>query len=100
MTKEEYDMLEPGDLVTLVDNVRDLIDESDDHTLESVFIPGHEYIVGPISSSSSNWIDILVNEEGNTNHGWPRDRWMVVHPYSQDDFYKSLGMEGASDESV
>ncbi len=93
MTEEEYKLLENGDQVMLVDNIRDIAANTRDaNVLEDTFIPGDIYEV-LMEEPSDGWVGIDKNAKGNSNHGWPRERWQLINKHLSNDLYKILGME-------
>ncbi len=94
MTREEYEDLKPGDLVRLVDEIREIANnEGDNYVLDSIFVPGNHYVIRSTDCTNDNWIEILKNEQGGSGHGWPYSRWETVDSKSSENLYKILGME-------
>ena len=86
--------MKPGDLVRLVDNIREIANtEGDDHVLTSIFVPGNNYVVESAKRGGNNWINIVANEQGGSGHGWPYSKWETVSSKSSEELYKILGME-------
>ncbi len=101
MTQEEFDNLQDGDEVVLVDNIYEVNHsewtslDKDTYTKDTVY----EVDMKNTSNTSDGqpWIGVQLTNDGQTGHGWPMDRWDIYDP-KVIDIYARLGMNQQGDE--
>jgi len=101
MTQEEYDNLQDGDEIILVDNIEE-VNHSEWVSLDNrIYTKDTVYNVDIKNTSNTGnsqaWIGIQLTNDGQTGHGWPMDRWDIYDP-KVIDIYARLGMNQQGDE--
>ena len=99
MTYEEYENLEHGDEVALVDNIEEIAGRDWSRLPSDTFTKNTIYKVNKNSDyQQMEWIIIQQTDGGKKNHGWNYKRWQLVDTENDTkkdiaEMYKALGME-------
>ena len=76
----EYEAFKPGDEVMLVDNIEDVAGHDWETLNKDIFKKNEIYIVEAQSGKDRNaWVSIKFASNGETSHGWPRERWQFAN---------------------
>ncbi len=104
MTQEEFDNLQDGDEVVLVDNIDEVNHsewaslDKDVYTKDAVYKVDMKHTSNDSNSNLQPWVGVQLTNDGQTGHGWPMDRWDLYDP-KVIDIYARLGMNQQGDES-
>ena len=93
----EYEAFEPGDEVILVDNIEDIAGHDWETLNADIFKKNEVYTVREqVNEGNKAWVSIEFASNGDTSHGWPRERWQFANT-EQIDIYELFKMEKGQD---
>ena len=103
MTQEDFDLLQDGDEIILVDNIEEVNPEEWGRLSKSIYTKDTVYKIDikhtnkDANSNLQPWIGVQLTNDEQTGHGWPMDRWDIYDP-KVIDIYARLGMNQQGDE--
>ncbi len=93
----EYEAFKPGDEVMLVDNIEEMAGPEWETLGACIFEKGEIYtVVNQTDSGNKAWVSIEFTSNGDTGHGWPRERWQFANTETID-IYELFKMEKGQD---
>ena len=103
MTQDEYDALEHGDEIMLVNEIKKVAGLEYVNTVSNngPYSEGTIYLVEKNNeeewaNNDKSWISVQLNDNGDAGHGWPRERWQLANE-EPIDIYELFKMEKGKD---
>ena len=100
MTQEEFDNLQEGDEIMLVDDIEKVAGEKWDSLSKDIYTKNTVYNVD-IKETYGEWVAVQLTNNKERGHGWPMNRWQLVKNIAEPiDIYAKFGMikQGDKDE--